>query len=422
MLNSNFLTVSEVNSYIKTYLENNYFLSDIYVKGEISNFKRHQTGTFYFSIKDATSKINVVMFSSYANKVKDPLKDGSLVLIRGHISVYEAAGNYQIIATELSLDSIGQLYLEYERLKKQLEAEGLFDEKYKKALPAYPNKIGIITAPKGAAIHDMLNTIQHRWPLADVILFPSLVQGIKAAEDIVKNIQLADQYDLDVIICGRGGGSIEDLWPFNEEIVARAIFHCKTPIISAIGHQSDYTIADFVADKRGLTPTDGAVLATPKKETELEKISNQKKLLLHLMTQIINQKKTLLAQQKKAYIFQHPQKLYETYRLKLEHLEKMMMQEMEQKNQLTRKDIETKAQTLIHSFQNLFNQKRYNFTTLMGKLDALSPLKILKRGYGALFKENHNVKSIHEIQENDLLSIRLADGKIVTKVIHKEEK
>ena len=298
MLNSNFLTVSEVNSYIKTYLENNYFLSDIYVKGEISNFKRHQTGTFDFSIKDATSKINVVMFSSYANKVKDPLKDGSLVLIRGHISVYEAAGNYQIIATELSLDSIGQLYLEYERLKKQLEAEGLFDEKYKKALPAYPNKIGIITAPKGAAIHDMLNTIQHRWPLADVILFPSLVQGIKAAEDIVKNIQLADQYDLDVIICGRGGGSIEDLWPFNEEIVARAIFHCKTPIISAVGHQSDYTIADFVADKRGLTPTDGAVLATPKKETELEKISNQKKLLLHLMAQIINQKKTLLAQQK----------------------------------------------------------------------------------------------------------------------------
>ena len=255
MDNQEFLTVSEVNKYIKTYLENNYFLREIFVKGEVSNFKRHQSGTLYFSIKDATSRINVVMFNSYANQIVTELKDGALVLIKGRLSVYEAGGTYQIQAYQVLFDSIGLLYQKYELLKKKLEAEGLFDIQHKKPLPLFPKTIGIITAPYGAAIHDMVQTIQRRWPLAQIILFPSLVQGNKAAEDIAKQIAIADHYGVDVIICGRGGGSIEDLWPFNEEIVARAIYACQTPIISAVGHQSDFTIADFVADKRGLTPT-----------------------------------------------------------------------------------------------------------------------------------------------------------------------
>jgi len=209
MLSDQYITVSDLNSYIKTYLENNYFLQEIFIKGEISNFKKHQSGTFYFAIKDDKARVNVVMFPGYAKRVLVPLKDGDSVLIKGRISVYEASGSYSIQASEIIYDSIGMLYLKYEQLKKDLAAEGLFDESHKVALKKYPETIGIITAPYGAAIHDMVKTIRSRWPMAKVILFPSLVQGESAAADIVKNIKLADNYGLDVIICGRGGGSIE---------------------------------------------------------------------------------------------------------------------------------------------------------------------------------------------------------------------
>ncbi len=421
MPNNEFLTVSEVNSYIKAYLENNYFLNEICVKGEISNFKRHQTGTLYFSIKDNTSKINVVMFASNAYKVKAPLKDGMLVLLKGRITVYEAAGSYQIVCNELLVDSVGQLYMEYERLKKQLESEGLFDSRYKKQIPAYPTKIGIITAPKGAAIHDMVNTINLRWPLADIILFPSLVQGVRAAEDIVRNIKIADSYGVDVIICGRGGGSIEDLWPFNEEIVARAIFNCKTPIISAVGHQSDFTIADFVADRRGLTPTDGAVIATPDLKKVLEQLKDKNKLLTQAMLKIYEKHKARLEQLKKSYIFKHPEKLYETYRLKLENLETTMFQNIQQLNELTKRDLKNKIDKINNSFNSIYKQNQHQFITLVAKLDALSPLKILKRGYSVAFKDNKSLKSVNDVAIDDEIKLQLSDGKIINKVIAKEK-
>ena len=312
MLSDEYISVSDLNSYIKTYLENNYFLQDIYIKGEISNFKRHQSGTLYFAIKDESSAVNVVMFQSYANKVKVTLKDGDLVLIKGRISVYEARGTYSINATEVLFDSKGMLLIAYEELKAKLKEEGLFDFSKKKPLPTYPKTIGLITAPYGAAVQDMQRTIKQRWPLADIIIFPSLVQGNDAKYDIVKNIALADSYNLDVIICGRGGGSIEDLWPFNEEIVARAFYNCNTPIISAVGHEIDTTISDYVADARGLTPTDGAMKATPNIKDVIDKVNDLTSQLTSNMNNYLTILNTKVDNLKSSYVLLNPTKIYES--------------------------------------------------------------------------------------------------------------
>lgn len=421
MNNKDFLTVSEVNSYIKTYLENNYFLRDIYVKGEISNFKRHQSGTLYFSIKDNNSRINIVMFANFAKNISSNLKDGALVLIKGRLSVYEAGGSYQIQAYEMLFDSIGELYQKFEKLKKQLELEGLFDSKFKKELPKYPKTIGIVTAPYGAAIHDMVNTINNRWPLSQIILFPSLVQGSKASEDIVKNIKLADSFGVDVIICGRGGGSIEDLWPFNEENVARAIFDCKTPIISAVGHQSDFTIADFVADARGLTPTDGAMKATPLLKVELENVIKLKDKLIQTFKSIININKQKLINQKNSYVLNHPEKLYEVYRIKLDNLTTSLNNLLINKVNQDKLTIINYKDSLKTLFENVYKLKINKLSNLASTLDALSPLKILKRGYGVVLKENKTIKSVNDLKKDEIIKTKLSDGTIISKVIETEE-
>ena len=258
-----YLTVGALTRYIKYKIDNDEHLKTVFLKGEISNFKMHSTGHMYFSIKDETSKINAIMFSRDAKNVTFEPKEGTKVLVVGRISVYESTGNYQIYVQEMIEDGVGNLYIAFEKLKEKLSKEGLFDDKYKKKIPKMPKKIGIITAPTGAAIKDILSTIKRRYPICETILFPSLVQGEFAKEDIVKNLKIANTYDLDVIILGRGGGSIEDLWPFNEEIVAREIFASTIPIISAVGHEVDFTIADFVADLRAPTPTGAAEMAVP---------------------------------------------------------------------------------------------------------------------------------------------------------------
>ena len=262
-MNNNYITVTQLTKYIKYRLDNDQNLMKVYLKGEISNFKAHSRGHLYFTIKDENTRINAIMFSTYASKLNIVPLDGMKVLVTGKISVYEPSGNYQIYVESLEEDGVGNLYIAFEELKKKLEKEGLFDKSKKKKIPLIPQKIGIITAPTGAAIKDILSTIKRRWPLAETILFPSLVQGKEAANDIVRNIELSKNYDLDVLIIGRGGGSIEDLWCFNEEIVARAIFNLDTPVISAVGHEIDFTICDFVADLRAPTPTGAAELAVP---------------------------------------------------------------------------------------------------------------------------------------------------------------
>ena len=262
-MNDKYLTISAITRYLKNKFDTDVNLRTVYLKGEISNIKYHTTGHLYFSLKDETSKINAIMFSSNAKKLVFNPVDGSKVLVVGRISVYEATGGYQIYVDEMIEDGVGNLYLAFEKLKKDLAKEGLFDEKYKKKIPRIPEVIGVVTAPTGAAIKDIISTIKRRFPICKVIVFPSLVQGENAKEDIVRNIELANTYPLDVLIVGRGGGSIEDLWPFNEEIVARAIFNSNIPIISAVGHEIDFTIADYVADLRAPTPTGAAEMAVP---------------------------------------------------------------------------------------------------------------------------------------------------------------
>ena len=262
-MNDKYISVTQLTRYIKYKIDNDVNLNEVYLKGEISNFKAHSRGHYYFTLKDEGSRINAVMFSSQTRNVKFIPQDGMKVLVNGKISVYEANGGYQIYVNEMLEDGIGNLYIAFEQLKKKLQDEGLFNEEYKKPIPKIPSRIGVVTAPTGAAIKDIISTIKRRWPLTEIYLFPALVQGESAKEDIVRQIKRADEYNLDTLIVGRGGGSIEDLWAFNEEIVARAIFECKTPVISAVGHEIDFTIADFVADLRAPTPTGAAEMAVP---------------------------------------------------------------------------------------------------------------------------------------------------------------
>jgi exodeoxyribonuclease VII large subunit len=262
-MNDKYITVSQLTKYIKYKIDNDIHLNEVFLKGEISNFKAHSRGHFYFTLKDEGSRINAIMFASSTKNIKFIPQDGMKVLVTGKISVFEANGGYQIYVNDMLEDGVGNLYIAFEQLKKKLEAEGLFDVSKKKPIPKIPTRVGVVTAPTGAAIKDIISTIKRRWPLAEILLFPSLVQGEEAAADIVKQIKLSENYEIDTLIVGRGGGSIEDLWPFNEEIVARAIYECPTPIISAVGHEIDFTIADFVADLRAPTPTGAAELAVP---------------------------------------------------------------------------------------------------------------------------------------------------------------
>ena len=306
-MNHNYITVTQLTKYIKYKIDNDVNLDTVYLKGEISNFKAHTRGHFYFTIKDENTRINAVMFSSNANKVKFVPTDGMKVLVSGKISVYEATGGYQIYVNEMLEDGVGNLYIAFEQLKKKLEEEGLFDISKKKKIPKIPDTIGIITAPTGAAIKDILSTIKRRWPLAKTILFPSLVQGEEAANDIV-------------IIIARGGGSIEDLWPFNEEVVARAIYELETPVISAVGHEIDFTIADFVADLRAPTPTGAAEMAVP----NMKDVTNYlKQLDLRLITNIsniINIKKEYLNKLQNNFVLKNPLAIYEVKEQKFDNL------------------------------------------------------------------------------------------------------
>ena len=260
-----YLTVSQLNRYIKYKLDQDHNLSNVFLKGEISNFKAHTRGHMYFTLKDEGSRINAVMFLNNAKGLNFQPVDGMKVMVIGRVSAYEATGSYQIYVDEMTQDGVGNLYIEFEKLKKKLETEGLFDATRKKKIPKFPKRIGVVTASTGAAIRDILTTIKRRWPIAEVILFPSLVQGAQASPDIVRKIKQADDFGVVTLIVGRGGGSIEDLWCFNDEEVARTICSCKTPVISGVGHEIDFTIADFVADLRAPTPTAAAELAVPNK-------------------------------------------------------------------------------------------------------------------------------------------------------------
>ena len=410
-MNNNYITVGALTRYIKYKIDNDVNLREVYIKGEISNFKHHTRGHFYFTIKDEESRISAIMFAASTKNINFEPVDGMKVLVKGRISVFEQTGNYQIYVTDMMEDGVGNLFALYEKLKKQLQEEGLFDTKYKKPIPKIPSRIGVVTAPTGAAIKDIVSTINRRFPLCEVILFPSLVQGKEAKDDIVKNIKLADTYNLDVLIVGRGGGSIEDLWAFNEEIVARAIFDCNTPIISAVGHEIDFTIADFVADIRAATPTGAAELAVPDKN-DLKRLINQMEVRISKnIINKINYNKSYLTKVMDSYILKSPMSIYEIKEEKLSnYIEKAKSIIL---NQISSSRLKFDNLTKSYIFKTpnkIFENKTNTYNHLIEKLDVLNPLNTLKRGYSITKLNGSILTDVNKIKKGDNININLQNG------------
>lgn len=436
-----YFTITALNRAIKNMFDSKPELNQVYIKGEISNFKHHTRGHLYFTLKDENSRIAAVMFSASASNLNFKPEDGMKVLVSGRVTVYEATGGYQIYVEEMSLDGIGNLYLEYEKLKKKLELEGLFRKEYKKPIPKFPKRIGIITAPTGAAIRDILSTIKRRYPICETILFPALVQGNGAKESIVHNLEVAQAFELDLIICGRGGGSIEDLWAFNEEIVARAIFNSKIPIISAVGHEIDFTIADFVADLRAPTPTGAAEMAVPNL-VDIKTLLEQYKIRANETTKkIFSSYREKLEALKNAYVLKNPLSLYEVKEQKLDTFMNLIQKSMEQillnykvqlenlkssyvlKNplssfEITKEKIKNYRERLRKGIENKIKTETHKYEIILNKIELLNPLHILEKGYSVVTKEGTIVKESNRLKVNDKIEVKLYKGKI--KAIVKE--
>lgn len=423
MNNDKYLSVTAITKYLKHKIDTDDNLKLVYLKGEISNFKSHTSGHLYFSLKDEGSKINAIMFSSSAKRLNFTPIDGSKVLVIGRISVYEATGNYQIYVQEMIEDGLGNLYVAFEELKKKLSNEGLFDEEHKMKIPKMPNRIGIVTASTGAAIKDILSTIKRRYPICETILFPSLVQGDGAALDIVKNIKLAEKYNLDVLIVGRGGGSIEDLWPFNEESVARAIYECSIPVISAVGHEVDFTIADFVADMRAPTPTGAAEMAVPNITDIINHINNLKIRLNESINSKLNYNRLKLDNIKNNRIIKNPMIIYENKQQQLDLLLEKLNKSLIEKVNVNKYRLDLiKNNHIIKNPDLLIKDKKNNLINILEKLELLNPLSIMKRGYSLTYQNDSIIKSVKNIDKNSNLTIKLSDGIIITKILDVKEK
>lgn len=437
---NNYITVTQLTRYIKFQIDNDRNLNQVYLKGEISNFKAHTKGHFYFTIKDENARINAIMFSSSAKNIKFLPTDGMKILVRGRISVFESTGNYQIYVEEMLEDGIGDLHIAYEQLKEKLSKEGLFLEEHKKKVPKIPSKVGVITAPTGAAIKDILSTIKRRFPICEVILFPSLVQGENAKEDLVKNIKLADSYGLDTLILGRGGGSIEDLWAFNEEIVARAIYDAKTPIISAVGHEIDFTISDFVADLRAETPTGAAERAVPNLIDVINYMNQLNIRMNKSMNNLFDSYTLKLKKLTESYALKNPMHIYEIKEQRLDiSIEKLtsyiknliVLKEQKMKSfdgkfvllnpmhiiERNEEKVNINKEKSNQYIKNLFHNKTLILENTIAKIKLLNPLESLKRGYAIVKKENKSIQEITKIKKDDLLDIKLQQGVIKASVI-----
>ena len=417
-MENNYLTITELTRYLRGKFESDENLRKVYLKGEISNFKAHTRGHFYFTLKDETSRISAIMFASNTRSLKFIPIDGMKVLVSGRVSVYEASGGYQIYVDDMLEDGIGNLYIAFEQLKEKLSKEGLFNKEHKKPIRRIPKRIGIITASTGAAIRDILTTIKRRYPVCETILFPSLVQGNDAAKDIAKKIEIANTYDIDTLIVGRGGGSIEDLWPFNEEIVARAIYNSKVPVISAVGHEVDFTIADFVADLRAPTPTAAAELAVPDINTIITYLDTAKSRSYNSLLNIIETSKLKLHKLEDSFVLKRPTAIYEVKEQNLDNL-------IDKINRIVKVIIDS-AKVELFKYQNsyIFNNpeiiykfKKQNLDNLISKLEVLNPMNTLKRGYAIVKKDDMVVASISKLKEKDDIKINLSDGVIDAKII-----
>ena len=411
MNNDKYLSISALTRYLKYKFDSDDNLRQIFLKGEISNLKIHSTGHLYFSLKDENSKINAIMFSTNARRLTFKPVEGTNVLVVGRVSIYEQTGNYQIYVDDMQEDGVGNLYVQYEKLKAELAKEGLFDQSKKKKIPKMPSRIGIITAPTGAAIRDILSTIKRRFPLTETYLFPALVQGENAAPDIVKKLKQADNFGVDLIILGRGGGSIEDLWAFNEEIVARAIYEAKTPIISAVGHEVDFTIADFVADLRAPTPTGAAEMAVVNRTDVINELNHLKIRLNEALLSKVNVLKIALENIKSNYILNNPVIMYENKKQVVDNLLEKIKTLIYYKitNYNLKLDHLKKSYILNHP-EELYKKKSLKLDKIITSLELLNPLSVLKRGYTLTYKNDKVVRNIKDLKVDDIITIKFKEG------------
>lgn len=430
-----YLSVSALTKYIKYKFDQDPHLQSVLIKGELSNFKKHSSGHLYFNVKDKESVISAMMFKGNASKLGFEPKEGDEVLIEARVSVYERRGNYQIYVNKMQLDGIGNLYQKLELLKKKLKKEGYFDQSNKKLIPKYPKKIAVLTASTGAAIRDIHSTIDNRYPLVEQIQISTLVQGTQARQDIIEKIQYADSLDVDTIIVGRGGGSIEDLWNFNEEDVVKTIFNCQTPIISAVGHETDFTLSDFVADVRAATPTQAAVIATPDQYELLQQIKQYEYTLSRYIKQYIEHQKKQLNHISSYYKFKQPSLLYDQQIQKRDELERQLNHLLNTKVEKSKHHLKLLQQSF--NFKNLnqqITQEKQSIyqlhsrlskimsnnitnlkTVLKNKLESLnnlSPTNTMLRGYAIVNKDNEVVTSTHKLNENDQISLTMKDGSV----------
>lgn len=385
------ITVTQLNRYIKDVIDSQQVLNNIYIVGEISNFLHYyKSGHMYFTLKDSQSQLKAVMFASYAQRLKFVPEDGIKVICRGRISVYEKDGAYQFYVEDMQPDGLGSLNLAYEQLKEKLSKEGLFDDKYKKPIPKYPRKIGVATSNMGAAVEDIKNITRRRYPLAEIVICPTVVQGEQAGEDIVKSIKILDSMDdIDLIIVGRGGGSIEDLWAFNLEVVARAVFNCNTPIISAVGHETDFTICDFVADLRAPTPSAAAELAVPDAAQLETYFRNVGYTLGVLLNRKLENEYQYFEKLVSSSVLSNPISFFEN-RFNI---------------------ISEYKSALSAGLKNKVSENYAVLANLAGRLDALSPLAVIGRGY-TFSKDDKGdlIKSVKKVKVNDKIAVQFYDG------------
>lgn len=441
MPNNNVYSVSQINKYIKNMFQNDYLLANLEIRGEVSNLKYHSSGHIYFTLKDEGGAIKGIMFSSYARTLKFRLEEGMQVVVSGSISAYERDGSYQIYAKAIKQEGVGSLYEEYEKLKKRLEESGMFDAQYKRPIPKYAKKLGVVTAPTGAAVRDIIDVSKRRNPGIEIILYPAIVQGPEAPASIVAGIEALDAYGVDVIICGRGGGSIEDLWGFNDEAVANAIFSSRVPVISAVGHETDFTIADFVSDLRAPTPSAAAELAVCDVRTLLLQISSLKDILNKDMRNIMNDLKSDVLRMNERINALSPKSKLENNKKALETYKDVLSRDMEKvltknKHRLSidagRLDInkvleKTKHRLLLDKsrldIDRILVKNKHRLSLNAGKLNALSPLLKLSSGYSFVADtDGKAVKSIESVNAGDILKINVVDGAIKASVVSTEGK
>lgn len=441
-MNEEYVTVSALTKYIKYKFDKDPHLGRVYLTGEISNFRLRPTHQ-YFSLKDENAIISATMFQSAFKKIQFRPEEGMKVLVIGKVSVFEKSGQYQINIEHMEPDGIGALFLAYEQLKKKLESEGLFSLP-KKPIPQFPKKIAILTSESGAVIQDIQTTVARRFPIVQLVLYPTVVQGVHAVNSILKNLDLVEQEDYDVVIIGRGGGSIEDLWAFNEEPVVRRVAELSIPVISSVGHETDTTLIDFVSDMRAATPTAAAEIATPVLMEIHQQLRNLQTRLEQALTRQLQIKRERMQALANASIFQNPERIYQAYQQRVDQLElrlqQMMQQSVQQKRQQLLKNqhrlelgspsrrVQTEKQALQYLAKRLeqaqiqlMKDKKQQFQRAIQQLDLLSPLKIMNRGYGILQQEETIIKSVEQLEVKQELTIQLVDGTVRSKVTSVEK-